>query len=95
MPLSPTIRRFIELEKKKTDVRRYFDDLKEATKNVVEEIGVGGHFQDEEGTVYQVVIPDGRFVQFDHVGYVRTRRSGETRGDLSITKARELGYEVE
>ena len=95
MTLSPAIQRFIELEKRKAEVKKYFDDLQDAVQAVAEEIGIGGHFQDSEGTVYQICIPEGRFVQFQHVGYLRTRREGEKKGDLSLTKARELGYEVE
>ena len=87
--------RFIELEKKKNEVKKYFEELQEATLALAEEVGVGGHFQDEEGTVYQIVVPEGRFVKFDKIGYQRTRRTDEKKGDLSLSKARELGYVVE
>jgi hypothetical protein len=95
--LSETQKKFIELEKKKAEVKKYFDELTEATKALAEEVGVGGHFQDEEGIVYQVVVPEGRFVKFEQIGYQRTRRAhlDEAKGDLSMTKARELGYIVE
>ena len=88
-------KRFIDLEKKKNEIKKYFEDLAAVTQAVADEIGVDGHFQDSEGTVYQIVIPEGRFVKFEKIGYVRTRRVGETRGELSMTKARELGYTVE
>ena len=90
----PAVQKFIELEKKKAEVKRYFDELSKALEEVVAQIGIGGHFQDAEGTVYQIVVPEGRFVHYEKHGYVRTRREGETRGDLSLTKAKELGYEV-
>lgn len=88
---------FITLEKKKVEIKKYFDELKVATEAVEKEIGVDGHFQDAEGTVYKIVIPNGRFVQFDHIGYQRTRRLhlDEKKGDLSLSGARELGYIVE
>jgi len=89
------IQRFIELDKKKAEVKKFFDEYKAAVEAVVAEIKVGGHFQDGEGTVYQTIIPEGRFVSFDKFSIARTRREGEKRGDLSLTKARELGYEVE
>jgi hypothetical protein len=95
MSLSPAQQKFIELEKKKQEVKKFFEELKAATEELVTEIGVGGHFQDHEGTVYQVTVPEGRFVAFDKYSVVRTRRQGEKKGDLSLTKARELGYEVE
>lgn len=95
--LSEAQRKFIELEKKKNEVKKYFEDLQVATEALAEEIGVGGHFQDEEGTVYQIVVPEGRFVKFEQIGYQRTRRAhlDEKKGDLSLSKARELGYTVE
>lgn len=95
--MTPVIQKFLELERKKADIRQYFNELKEATEAVSKEIGVGGHFQDAEGVVYQIVIPPGRFVPFDQIGYVRTRRlsAEEKKGDLSLSAARELGYEVE
>lgn len=88
-------KRFVELEKQKEAVKLYFDRLEEATRAVAEEIGLNGYFQDPEGTVYKVVVPEGRFVKYDKIGYQRTRRAGEKRGDLSLTEAREAGYNVE
>ncbi len=90
-------RKFIELDKKKTEVKKYFEELQEATEAVAKEVGVDGHFQDEEGTVYKVVVPAGRFVKFEQIGCQRTRRAflDEKKGDLSLTAARELGYVVE
>ena len=93
--MSEAQRKFIELEKKKEEIKKYFEELAAATKAVEEEVGIDGHFQDADGVVYQIVIPDGRFVQFEKIGYKRTRRPGEKKGDLSMTKARELGYVVE
>lgn len=93
--MTPTVQLFIELDKKKADVKKFFEEYKAAVDAVVEEVGVGGHFQDADGTVYQTTIPEGRFVAFDKFTVNRTRREGEKRGDLSLTKARDLGYEVE
>jgi hypothetical protein len=93
--MSPAVQKLIELDKKKVDVKAFFEEYKAAVEAVVTELGVGGHFQDGEGTVYQTVIPEGRFVAFDKFSVQRTRREGEKRGDLSLTKARDLGYEVE
>ena len=69
--------------------------MKEATEAVVKEVGVGGHFQDTDGTVYQVEESTGKFVYFDRFEIKRTRRAGEKAGSLSLTKAKELGYAVE
>lgn len=87
-------RRLVELDKKKEEIKKFFEELGEAVKAVAEEVGVNGFFQDDEGTVYKIVIPEGKFVYFDPVSYVRTRRSGEKRGDLSIREATEAGFKL-
>lgn len=94
-PLTPAIQRFIELEKKKEEVKKYFEELNTALEEVVKEIGVGSYFQDAHGTVYKTVIPEGKFVYFERFGINRTRRPGEKRGDLSIKEAKEAGFQVE
>lgn len=93
MNLSPAAQRFIELEKKKAEVKQYFEDLRLATEELVKEQGVGSYFQDpSDGTVFKLVIPEGKFVQFEKYGYVRTRRKDEKRGDLSLKEAKEAGF---
>jgi len=86
--------KYIELEKKKESYKKFLEELKEATQAVVNEVGIGGHFQDAEGTVYQVEESEGKFVYFDRFEIKRTRRNGEKAGSLSLTKAKELGYAV-
>jgi len=71
------------------------EELKQVTEQLTKEVGLGGHFQDAEGTVYQVEETQGKFVYFDRFEIKRTRRSGEKSGSLSLTKAKELGYVVE
>jgi ribosomal protein L19 len=84
--------KFVELEKRKEEVKKYFDDLNIAVEAVAKEIGVNGFFQDGEGTVYQVVVPEGKFVYFEKLSYLRTRRFNEKRGDLSMEKAKAAGF---
>lgn len=88
-------RRFVELDKKKAEYKEFLETYKEAVLALKNEIGVGGTFQDLEGTVYQVEECDGKFVYFDKFEVKRTRRLGERAGSLSIKKATELGYTVE
>lgn len=90
--MSPTIQKFLELERKKADWKAYLEELRQATNAVAAEVGIGNYFQDAEGTVYKIVVPEGRFVQFESVGYVRTRRGSEKRGDLSQKEAQEAGF---
>jgi uncharacterized protein YnzC (UPF0291/DUF896 family) len=87
-------KKFVELEKQKEQVKAYFEQLKEAVENVAKEVGINGYFQDEEGTVYKVVEPEGKFVTYDKISYVRTRRANEKRGDLSLKEAEEAGFNV-
>jgi hypothetical protein len=87
-------KRFVELERKKEDIKKYFDDLAAATEALVKESGVNSYFQDDQGIVYKVVVPEGRFVHFDKYSYVRTRRSHEKRGDLSMKEAEGAGFKL-
>ena len=92
--LTPAIQRFIELERKKADVKKYFEELKTALEAVVAEVGVNSYFQDADGCVYKTTIPEGRFVNYERYGYARTRRKDEKRGDLSLKEAEEAGFTV-
>lgn len=84
--------KFVALEKRKDEIKKYYEDLALATEAVSKEIGINGFFQDNEGIVYQIVIPEGKFVHFEKLSYVRTRRAHEKAGDLSMKKAQEAGY---
>lgn len=92
--MTPAQKRFVDLEKKKEEVKKFFEELKEATLQVASEVGVNGYFQDAEGTVYKIVEPEGKFVTFDKISYIRTRRLDEKRGDLSLKEAEAAGYNV-
>lgn len=95
MSLSEAKLKFIELEKKKEEVKKYFEELQLAIEAVKAEIGINGMFQDGNGTVYKIVIPEGRYVAFDRIGYERTRRTGERQGSLSLKEAQANGFVVE
>lgn len=92
--MTETQAKYIELEKKKEQYKAYLEELKEVIEKLENEMGVGGHFQDSDGTVYQVAEHKGRFVHFDKYEIKRTRRQGERSGSLSLTAAKDLGYEV-
>jgi len=92
--MTSTQKKFVELEKKKEEVKKFFDDLREATQAVADEIGIGNYFQDEEKTVYRIMVPQGKWIVFDTVSYSRTKRKGEERGSLSVKEAKEHGFEV-
>lgn len=87
-------KKFVELERKKEEVKKFFDELNASVVAISKEVGVNGYFQDDQGIVYKVVVPDGKFVYFEHISYVRTRRPHEKRGDLSMKEASDAGYKV-
>jgi hypothetical protein len=86
--------KYVELEKKKELYKAFLEELKVVTEALVKEVGLGGHFQDSDGTVYIAEETTGKFVYFDRYDIKRTRRIGEKSGSLSLTKAEELGYQV-
>lgn len=88
-------KKLVELDKKKEEIRAYYDELTETIKALSDEMGVDGMFQDEEsGIVYQIVKPEGTFIQYKEIDYIRTKREGERSGALSIKKAKEKGFKV-
>lgn len=86
--------KFVKLDKKKTEYKAFLEEYKEAINELIKEIGVGGHFQDQEGIVYQTADCEGKFIHFDKFTVNRTKREGERAGTLSLKKAAELGYDT-
>ena len=87
--------KLISLDSKKEEIKRYFEELQEALTEASKEIGVEGFFQDPiSGTVFQIVKPDGRFVHYEPLNYLRTKKEGEVRGSLSVKKAEEAGFSI-
>ena len=87
-------KKFVELERKKEEVKKFFEELKAAIEVVSKEIGVGGYFQDDAGIVFKITEPEGRFVNYEKISYVRTKRPGEQRGTLSVKEAEEKGFVI-
>jgi len=85
-------KRFVLLDKQKAAYKEFMKEYRDAVNTLKEEMGVGGHFQDAEGIVYQVDNCEGKFVYTDIYEVKRTKREGERAGSLSIKKAQELGY---
>lgn len=88
-------KRFVELERRKDEIKKYYEELEIATTELIAEQGLNSYFQDEQGTVYKLIECDGRFVKFDKYSYVRTKRPGEERGSLSIKEAKERGFVID
>ena len=86
-------KKFIEVSKKVENLKNELKEAGAEIENLLTTIGVGKAFQDpEDGTVFEVVVPKGTFVNFKPVDYERTKRAGETRGTLSMARAKELGF---
>jgi hypothetical protein len=90
--MNQALQKFLELERKKSEVKKFFEELSEATAALAKEIGVNSYFQDAEGTVYKIVVPSGRFVHYETISYIRTRRGDEKKGDLSMKEAEGAGF---
>jgi hypothetical protein len=88
--LSPAMRKFLYLEGQKAQLDEFYDKLAEATAELAAEIGVGGAFRDHQGIVYKIVEPKGKFVYFEKLSYVRTKRPNEVKGSLSVKEAESL-----
>ena len=87
---------FVALERKMDEYKKYLAELAEATHAVAEEIGIGGMFQADDGVVYKIVIPAGKYVHFDAISYTRTKRGDEDRSPypLAIKEAQAAGFDV-
>lgn len=70
--------------------------LEEASANVEADmlvLGFGTYVQDpDDGTVYKIVKPNGRFVHFKDIEYVRTAQEGERANTLSKKEAEGAGF---
>jgi hypothetical protein len=86
---------FVNLTKKLEQLKEQRKKVGQALEELSLKIGVGSSFQDpEDKTVFEIVVPDGKYMYFDKIDYVRTRREGERSGSLSLKRAKELGYDL-
>lgn len=87
--------KFIEVSKQLELLKEQRKEIGSQLEELANQIGVGSSFQDpEDKTVFEIVVPDGKYMYFDKIDYVRTRREGERSGSLSLKRAKELGYEL-
>jgi hypothetical protein len=87
--------KFLEISKRYETLKEEMAALKPTLQELMTEMGAGTHFQDPETSlVYKITVPTGTYISFDAISYVRTKKSGETKGSLAKTEAVELGYEI-
>lgn len=75
--------------------KAYYAERAAALDRIISLNGIAGHFQDTDGVVYEVTHCSGRYVKFIPYEIKRTRRGDEKAGSLALTRAEELGYNVE
>lgn len=84
------LHRLHELDLKKAEIHRYYEERDEVVAKAVQILGVDGFFKAPDGTVYQVTKYPGKFTPpsplFD---YKRTKWEGESKGSLAVATARE------
>lgn len=93
-PLTEAQKRLIALDLKKESVDKFYEDLDAAIREVQAEVGTDGFFQAEDGIVYKVIVPAGRYVKYADLAYVRTKRPDERAGTLSVKEAQENGFKI-
>lgn len=88
-------KKFIEVTKQLEAIKEQRKEIGSQLEELANQIGVGSSFQDpEDKTVFEIVVPEGKYMYFDKIDYNRTRREGERSGSLSLKRAKELGYEL-
>lgn len=86
------LERLIKAEKDKDIAKKIYEEYSAALEAVATTLGTNIAFQDADGTVYKLLVPQGRYVQFDRFATDRTRRVGEAKGSLSMEEAKRYGF---
>ena len=85
----------VKLVAKREQLLRDSKKADEELAAALHQLPLGAMFQDPvDSVVYQVVTPTGTFVSFKSIDYVRTKRSDEQKGSLSMKAALEVGFVV-
>lgn len=87
--------RFLELAKQKEALVEQLKAVNEELEKVMGEVGMNNMLQDPETKiVYQVVKPKGTFMYYKEIDYIRTRKSVDEKGELSMSAAEAAGYDL-
>lgn len=85
--------KFLELAKYSEQLREKLDEVRTELNVVMTALGYGTALQDPlTGAVYQIVKPNGTFMYYRDIDYVRTALEGERAGTLSKKTAESLGF---
>lgn len=93
--MSIQIERFLKAAKEYETVKDQLTKVSEELQAVLTDTPVGTYIQDAEtGLVYKTVVPNGTFIYFKKLDYVRTAKEGERAGTLSKKEAEGAGFKV-
>lgn len=97
LEVNAAIKAYVELDRIEYAHKQFYKDRAAALARLETLIGVGSHFQDAAGTVYEIAPKKGQWVDFTPYEMHRTRRDTDAsnKGSLALDRAEELGYEVE
>lgn len=87
--------KFIELATKYELLKDEMKLVKEQLDKTMADMGVNTYLQDPiTGLVYKIYKPEGRFVYYSELDYVRTAKPDEARGSLSKKEAEMVGFKL-
>jgi hypothetical protein len=87
--------KFLELAEKKEFLARQLKQTLKDLAEIMRAMPLGEMFQDpKEGIVYQIIVPDGKFVEYQSIDYIRTCKEGERNGSMSMKAAQEAGFDL-
>lgn len=85
--------RFLELVHAYEDLKSNMEKVRNELNQIMLELKVGTYLQDSvTGAVYKIVKPNGTFMYYRDIDFVRTALPGEDRGTLSKKEAQEMGF---
>lgn len=87
-------KKIVELVEKVEALSKESREVWGGLNNLLMQEGEGTLFQADDKTVYKVVVPPGTYIDYERIGYLRTRKAGETKGSLSMKEAQEAGFVV-
>lgn len=88
-------KKLVELAEKKEALKNQLKELEPELEKTMTALGYNHAFQASNGLVYKITKPSGTYISFKEIDYVRTKKATETKGSLSKTEAKELGFTVE
>jgi hypothetical protein len=89
----PAVREYIALDRVYAEtVKPLLEKMSELKADIAARYKIGTHFQDTDGTVFEIDAQEWKSVRMETFAINRTRREGEAKGSLSEKRAKELGY---